>query len=142
MSMFGSIRGVNDSATVVRYGVAGAGTQVSKQTGRTHAFTAAIEFSHDNGDKQQMKKEGISASAVKSGIMAGHEFLWGKYIFSQQIGVYIFDRTPYYPAWFHRWGFYYVVNDRFIAGINLKAHKQVANYADVRLIYAFSRKEL
>lgn len=139
---FGSIRGENDSVTVVRYGVAGAGMQVAKQTGRTHAFTIAAELSYDNADKQQMKMEDQSGNGIKVGAMVGHEFLWGKYIFSQQVGIYLFDPTPFYPAWYHRWGLYYVINDKFITGINLKAHKQVANYVDVRLIYSFRRKEL
>jgi hypothetical protein len=140
--IFGSVRGVNDSVTIVRYGVAGIQAQVAKQTGRTHAFTLAVELLYDNADKQQMKMEDLSNSGIKSGAMLGHEFLWGKYIFSQQVGVYLFDPTPYYPPWYHRWGLYRIVNDKFTAGINLKAHKQVANFADLRLIYTFSKKEL
>ena len=139
--MFVAARGIDDTSTV-RYGVAGAGMQVAKQTGKTHAFTLAIKLYYDNADKQQMKIEGAPSSAAKSGVMLGHEFLWGKYIFSQQIGVYLFDFTPYYPAWFHRWGLYRIVNDKWTAGINLKAHKQVANFVDLRLIYTFNKKEL
>ena len=86
--------------------------------------------------------EDQSGNGIKVGAMLGHEFLWGKYIFSQQVGVYLFNPTPFYPAWYHRWGVYYVINDKFMTGINLKAHKQVANYLDVRFIYTFKRKEL
>lgn len=139
---FGSIRGADDTVTVARYGVTGGGVQLGKQTGRTHAFTLAAEFSYDNADKQQMKMEGETGNGLKAGLMLGHEFLWGKYIFSQQVGVYVYDPTPLYPAWYHRWGLYRVINDKFITGINLKAHKQVASYVDVRLIYSFKRKEL
>ena len=139
--VFGAIRGIDDTTTI-RYGVAGSGIQVAKQTGKTHAFTLATELYYDNGDKQQMKKEGITRSGIKCGAMLGHEFLWGKYIFSQQIGFYLFDVTPYYPSWYHRWGFYRIVHDKWMAGINLKAHKQVANFIDLRLIYTFRKKEL
>jgi len=139
--IFGALRGIDDTTTI-RYGVAGTGIEVSKQTGKTHAFTVGVELYYDNADKQQMKIEGVSKSGIKSGIMLGHEFLWGKYIFSQQIGVYLFDPTPYYPSWYHRWGFYRIVNDKFMAGINLKAHKQVANFFDLRLIYTFHKKGL
>jgi len=137
--MFFAARGIDDTTTL-RYGVAGAGLQISKQTGKTHAWTAAIEIYYDNADRQQMKTEGVSATALKSSIMLGHEFLWGKYIFSQQIGIYLFDFTPYYPSWFHRWGLYRTLSDKWMAGINLKAHKQVANFIDLRLIYTFRKK--
>lgn len=139
---FGSIRGENDSVTVVRYGVAGAGLQVAKQTGRTHAFTLAAELAYDNADKQQMKTETGSGNGLQVGAMLGHEFLWGKYIFSQQIGLYLYDPTTFYPAWYHRWGLYRVINSKLTTGINLKAHKQVASYVDVRLMYTFKRKAL
>jgi len=139
--VFFAARGIDDTATV-RYGVTGTGLQMSKQTGKTHTYTGALEAYYDNGDVQQMKIEGISKSGWKSSVMIGHEFLWGKYVFSQQVGVYLFDFTPYYPGWFHRWGLYRKVGDKFMAGINLKAHKQVANFVDFRLIYVFGKKEL
>ena len=139
--LFGAVRGIDDTTTT-RYGVAGGGIQAGKQTGKTHAFTLALELYYDNADKQQMKIEAASNSGIKCAAMMGHEFLWGKYIFSQQVGVYLFDATPYYPSWYHRWGLYCIINDKWMAGINLKAHKQVANFVDVRLIYTFNKKEL
>ena len=134
---FGSVRSIStDEAD--RYPVAGLGLTYSKQTGRTHAFTIGAELYKDLAVEQQLKIDSITnANAVIAGILAGHEFLWGKFIFSQQLGVYVYDQTPYYPAWYHRWGLMYRFTPSLMAGVNLKANKQVADFPDVRLVYTF-----
>jgi hypothetical protein len=137
--VFGAPRGSDDESKK-KYGLLGVGAQYALQTGSTHSFTAGLEFYNDNADRQQMKDSGIDASALKAGAMIGHEFLWGRFIFSQQLGIYLFDKTPYYTAWFHRWGLYYCINEKWMTGINLKAHKHVANFTDLRIIYTLRNK--
>jgi hypothetical protein len=88
-----------------------------------------------------MKAEGLTKPALNISLLAGHEFIWGKFIFSQQLGFYIYEKTPYYNAWFHRWGLYRKISKNFMAGVNLKAHLNVANFFDVRFIYTLVRRE-
>jgi hypothetical protein len=71
-------------------------------------------------------------------LVDGHEFLLGKFIFSQQIGYYLYKPAPYDRDWFHRWGIMAKVNKHWWAGFNLKAHLQVADFIDVRVIYSWN----
>jgi hypothetical protein len=52
-----------------------------------------IEVLKDYAVQAQLKRDSIQASAVKAGMLVGHEFLLGKFIFSQRFGVYLFDET-------------------------------------------------
>ena len=135
--MFGASRSINSESSA-RYGVYGAGLLHSWQTGATHALTLGAEAYNDIGAGRRMKNDGIEGrSSVRSGLMFGHEFLWGKFRFSQQVGIYVFDQTPYYSSWYHRWGLLYGLNKHISAGFVIKAHKHVAAFPDVRLVYSF-----
>ena len=74
---------------------------------------------------------------VVGAVLVGHEFLLGKFIFSQRVGIYLYDESPYYDAWFHCWGIQYRANKYLGVGLNLKAHKHVAEYIDLRVVYSF-----
>ena len=70
-------------------------------------------------------------------IMGGHEFLLAKFIFTQQVGIYVFKNNPYTDDWFHRWGLLYKAGKHYWFGLNLKAHRQVADYIDLRVLYSW-----
>ncbi len=72
--------------------------------------------------------------------MAGHEFFLGKFLFSQRLGYYVFDQTPYYDNLFHRWGLHYRLNKQVGFGFNLLAHRQVAEFIDFRISYSFQKR--
>jgi hypothetical protein len=118
--------------------VLGAGFLRSWQTANTHAFTVGAEWYHDGSVASQLKLDSLPAkSAWRGSMQLGHEFLWGKVIFRQQLGVYVFDQTPYYPWWYHRWSLLYRLNNKWMFGASLKAHLQVANFTDLRVAYSF-----
>jgi hypothetical protein len=134
--VFGAIRSI-DNADKKTYPLIGAGLMRSWQTGKTHAITTTLNLYHDGSVPQQLRNDGLpSKSAWRASAEAGHEFLWARIIFRQQIGVYLFDKTPYNPAWYHRWALLYRMNNRLMAGVSIKAHKQVANFTDLRLTFS------
>ena len=138
VGVFGMAKRIQvDSGVSKRVPIIGVLTQAAKQVGRINALTAGIEVSADRSVDMQLEKDSIKASPVRAAALGGHEFLLGKFNFSQRIGVYFFDQTPYFDAWFHCWGINYRINKSFNVGLNLKAHKQVAEYIDVRLVYSF-----
>lgn len=110
--------------------------QASKQVGRINALTLGMEILHDQALRMRLAKDSINASAVRSGLLAGHEFLLGKFLFSQRLGVYIFNQTPYYDRIYHRWGVHYRINKHWGIGLHLKAHRHVADFVDARLTYS------
>ena len=140
IGIFYASRSINNSIAE-RFGVGGISLLASKQTGRTHAFTLGTELYQDNALREQLKADTLQASAIKSGVLMGHEFLWGRFIFSQQIGIYLFDQSPYYPAWYHRWGLLYRFQQRWMAGFQLKAHKHIALFPDIRIQYSFIQRK-
>jgi hypothetical protein len=71
--------------------------------------------------------------------MLGHDFLLGNYVFSQQLGYYLFNETNYFNSVYHRWGLLYKTKSNLNFGINLLAHAQVANFIDLRLVYSFNK---
>jgi hypothetical protein len=120
--------------------VIGAAFQGSKQVGTINALTLGVEVFTDYTLRLQLKQDSITASAVRAGLLMGHEFLLGRFLFSQRLGVYVFDQTPYYDRLYHRWGIHYRINDRWGAGFNLLAHRHVADFIDLKITYSWQRK--
>ena len=96
-------------------------------------LTLGAEVFYDEALRMQLRRDSIHASALKVGLIFGHEFILGKFLFSQRIGVYVFDQTPYYDQIYHRWGIDYMINKHWGIGVNLLAHRQVADFIDLRI---------
>jgi hypothetical protein len=80
-------------------------------------------------------------SYYRLGGTVGHEFLLGsRFIFSQQLGLYLFNQTPYISWVYHRWGLSYKFNENVMVGANLLADLQKANFLDLRLCFSLSKK--
>ncbi|HEY0677288.1 MAG TPA: acyloxyacyl hydrolase [Chitinophagaceae bacterium] len=114
--------------------------QGSKQIGRISMLLVSTEIFHDESLRTQLKRDSIDASAIKAGVAFGHEFLLGKFLFSQRIGVYLFDQTPYYDRIYHRWGIHYLTEKNWGVGFNLLAHRHVADFVDLRITYSIKRQ--
>lgn len=139
--VFGTYRrGYDVKHNRIRSPLLGLAVQGAKQVGRISAVTLGTEVYHDEELRNELTQAAIEASPVKAGIMAGHEFILGKFLFSQRLGYYIFDQTPYYENLFHRWGLQYRVNQNIGLGFNLLAHSEVAEFIDIRLSYSFQKK--
>jgi hypothetical protein len=114
--------------------------QGSKQVGRINALTAGAEIFSDGALRMQLQLDSVNASAVRAGLLAGHEFLLGKFIFSQQLGVYVFNPTARFDQIYHRWGIQYLSNNYWGVGARLLAHRHVADFVDLRVIYSWHKK--
>jgi hypothetical protein len=134
IQLFGSNRParIGDKERQFMVGLLG---QFSKQVSRLSALTAGVEAYYDGALDKRMQYEGVAGDGWRVGAMAGHQFLLGKFTFSQQIGVYLYQNNPYFDAWYHRWGVMYYPKQKFGMGFMLKAHKQVANFLDLRVAY-------
>lgn len=130
-------RAVNEEGVGTRHVIAGLAFLGSKQVAQTNAITLGAEGYYDGFSDAAMERDSIvNKSAFRIGLMAGHEFLLGRFIFSQQLGIYVFKPAPFDRTWFHRWGLLYKVSNHTWAGINLKAHLQVADFIDFRFVYS------
>ncbi len=140
-SMMGAmLRGVDQDGNRKRYFMGGMALQAAKQVGSLSVLTLGAEVYRDSNLEEKLRREGIDASPTKAGLMLGHEFLLGSFRFSQRLGFYVFDQIRYYDRLFHRWGIMYQVNRYLSTGINLLAHRQVAEFLDFRLTYSLQKK--
>ena len=80
-------------------------------------LTLGAEMYGDRSLSMQLKRDSIDASALRAGLLIGHEFLLGKFVFSQRLGIYIFNQTPYYDLIYHRWGIHYFMNKHLGVGM-------------------------
>lgn len=135
-----SRRGYDKAGNRIRSPLLGIWIQAAKQVGSISNLTLGVEAYQDEELRNQLSKDTLTASPVKAGLLAGHEFILGKFLFSQRLGYYIFDRTPYFDRLHHRWGLHYRLNQQINFGFDLLAHRQVAEYVDLRLSYSFQNK--
>ncbi|MCU0354888.1 MAG: acyloxyacyl hydrolase [Cytophagales bacterium] len=118
-----------------RYFIGGAGVLVRKRVGRIHAFNAGLEGYADFASRERMRQDSVNGrSHLRIGLLAGHDFVLGRFLFSQQLGVYVFNQIPYFSRVYHRWGLTYALDDRWAVGFNLKAHRHVANFIELRAV--------
>jgi hypothetical protein len=71
------------------------------------------------------------------GMAVGHDFLMGRFTFSQHIGVYLFKQAPMYDDVYQRYTLTYQLNKKWNIGVSLKAHRHVANFFDLRIGFRF-----
>jgi len=136
IGLFGMAKiSLNKNGKSSRLPLLGLSFQGSKQVGRLSALTAGIEIYRDAALRVRLKMDSIKASSVKAGIALGHEFILGKFLFSQRLGLYIFDQTPYYDQLYHRWSIHYRISRFFGAGFNLQAHRHIADFVDLKFTY-------
>lgn len=141
MALLGTLRrGYNQGGDRERYPLTGISLQAGRQVGNLHMLTLGAEAYHDGELQEKLRREDIDASPVKAGLLLGHEFLLGRFQFSQRLGVYVFDETPYYDRIFHRWGLQYRINRHFSTGFHLLAHRHIAEFVDLRLAYTFQKR--
>lgn len=109
----------------------------SHQISRINALSAGTELLADNFASYAMDQIGVKENHLKWSAAGGHEFILGKFLFSQQIGVYIFKRFAPADAFFHRWGLVYRFSKNLNGGINLKVHRHIADFLDFRIGFNF-----
>ena len=132
-------RGTDENGNSYRMPLIGGTIQAGKQVGRINMLTFGAELYGDRSLSMQLKRDSINASDLRAGLLIGHEFLLGKFSFSQRLGVYIFNQTPYYDQIYHRWGIHYFMNKHLGIGMQLKAHKHVADFVDLRITYSWKK---
>ena len=137
--------GYDADTSVARKFVLGTSVTAIKQVSNIDAITAGAEIYYDDG--MRSVKENIilddSSSNTLVGLLIGHQFLLNRFTFSQELGFYVYKQTEVYNntyrdlfyTVYHRWGLTYNIKKRWYIGINLLAHRQIADFIDGRLIY-------
>lgn len=140
--------GYNVNGVRQRKMVTGATLQFTKRVSLISALSLSAELYYDAAMASTKRLYNDRSSSVLAGILAGHQFVFRRIIFSQQLGIYTHKQTKALETFnqtriqllYHRWGLLYKLNSHFYSGFNLLAHKNVADFVDARLLYRFTRR--
>lgn len=139
VGVFGNLRtvpsnSVDPTINLWQWGIHGG---VLKNFTLTNAWIAGLEFSHDASIAEQGRRDGAAVSPWLFSILAGHQFCFGRFGFSQQMAYYAYRDYDYPTSFFQRYTITYRVAGNFSLGISLKAHAQEAEQMDLRAAYSF-----
>ena len=135
--------------------VIGGNIQFSKRVSGINALNIGAEVYHDGGIASIKYNRLDSSSSMFAGILAGNEFIIGRFLFSQQLGWYVYKKmdylnntyyaenatstSAYKTPFYQRYGLRYRFWNNWFAGINLLAHAKTADFFDFRITYRLGR---
>jgi len=120
---------------LTRYFIFGAMANYSKQVSSINALTGGIEIIADQVTEARLQRDQLDKSSMRIGLLLGHEFLFGKFSFNQQLGYYLFNETNYFNNLYQRVGVSYYTPAHFSIGFSVLTHTTVPNFTDLRLTY-------
>ncbi len=125
--------GVNEQD--VTYLVSGLALRYSRQVAPTSALFLEFEWMNNQAYQRQIERQNLNLSSNQWGLQIGHEFLLGKFVFAQAMGYYLFKEFGASSQWYQRYTLLYYPWKRLGFGPGLKAHAQVAEYLEFRIVY-------
>ena len=110
------------------YYVTGLRGQWSCQLVNNHALTVATEWVKDRAAKQELKNVYRDAD-LKISFLVGHEFLYGRVAFGQQLGIYALNDLIGLDHWtiYTKLGLSYKFTNGLLIGTSLKATPSIKN---------------
>ncbi len=130
---FGTAKQLNEKGALKRYPVFGIVGRFSKQVSRINAISVGIEAMSDGAHQEEISRDSLNIDHHMAGILAGNEFLLGKFLFGQQFGIYVYDPYKRNTLAFQRYWLDFKFCNRIYAGVGLKAHGHVADFLDFRV---------
>ena len=122
-----------------RYPVAAAMVEMRKRFARINSWSAGAEWVSDYSIREANRRNGVQQDFRRAGILAGHHLLIGRFTFYQKLGVYIYSPTRPKDPVYQRYGLVFRMTDHWLGGIDLKAHRHVADFLDVRIGYFLTK---
>ncbi len=100
------------------------------------SINSGIEFYRDHALQERYRREkGIDKTRYRIGMLSGLQIHLGKFELYHRLGFYVYDPGLYNGRIFHRNGLQYKLTNPLSIGVEVKAHKEVANFIDLRLSY-------
>lgn len=137
-SKTGEIQGQIEDRRRISYLVAGAELRYSRRVNKLSAITLGGEYINNQAYRKEIERKELGVDHQQLSLLMGHEFLLGRFVFSQQIGVYIYKQFHPTPGWYQRYGLHWYPLENFSIGTNIKVHGHVAEFLDARIGYAIT----
>lgn len=97
---------------------------------------SSIEIYQDDALQEKYRRlNGSNIRRYRAAAMTGVQFDLGKIELYHRVGLYLYDPGLYDGLIFHRHGIQYLFSNKISAGVEVKAHKEVANFLDFRIKY-------
>lgn len=129
--------GFKELALSEYYCIPGFELKGSHQFARINALTLGLEYVYDRAMSANYKTQSDVDNFNKLSGAIGHEFLLGRFIFSQQFGIYLYNPYHKHSNTYQRFGLTYFITPHIKAGINLKTYQEEAQFIDARIGYSF-----
>ncbi len=128
----------------IRYLVAGGGINYSRLVGRINAISLGSEYVFDGATQQKIANRELThnGKVMKPDYLSmqlGHELILGRFKFQQQLGIYLYSPYNRKDPVYQRFGLSYNITRNIFLGINIKAHRHVADFMDFRVGYVISK---
>ncbi len=102
----------------------------------TNALNIGIEIVRDGSNAQSTTTNDVPIDPYIIGLMLGHNFVFGRLTFNQQLGWYVLrDELAGNRDFYQRYEILYRLGERWQVGTSLLAHGHVADNLDLRLGY-------
>jgi hypothetical protein len=116
-----------------RYPVIGLSAEASQVVGRVSALSFGAEWVADYTLRELNKRNGSNNDYNRIAILAGHQMLIGRFIFSQKLGIYVYSPVKAMDPVYQRYGLIFKISSHLFTGIDIKAHRYVADILDFRI---------
>ncbi|MFP4619918.1 MAG: acyloxyacyl hydrolase [Bacteroidales bacterium] len=133
VAVFGSLNNVMEEDSKVKKRTFGYGFLVKgrHKIAKINALNIGFEGFWDGAVKEKSKGE---REHRQFSILTGHDLIFGRFIFSQYWGSYLY--APYYEKiFFQRYSLTYNLTGNWRVGVNLKAHGEVAQNFNINVEY-------
>ncbi|WP_234734644.1 acyloxyacyl hydrolase [Tellurirhabdus bombi] len=99
-----------------------------------HALSGGFDLIADGSVRETIRRDSLTTSSGQLALLAGYELWQGRYTFAVHMGWNLLHPgKPYSDVIYQRYQLLYRFTDQLVAGVGLKANKQVAEGFDVRL---------
>ena len=117
----------------VTYLISGLELGYLHQLNRISAFDVGLEGVWHGANRQRIALLPEKQLHQQLNLLLGHAFTLGKFVFSQQAGIYVYRDFNNTPDWFQRYGLHYYVWGPLSIGTNIRVHGHVAEFLDFRV---------
>ncbi|MGF1533752.1 MAG: acyloxyacyl hydrolase [Bernardetiaceae bacterium] len=132
LSLMGSAQNIGEQT---RYPLLGLMLRYGRRVRPMHGLSVGAEWVWDFSLRERLRRDDPTSSAAfaRGAVLVGHELWLGRFVFTQDLGVYVYAPTPARDPVYQRFGLDFWINRRWSVGMNLKTHLHVADFLDFRL---------
>ena len=120
-----------------RFAVLGSELLLGYYLSNLNVLSTSLEWNYDYAQEKYVVLNNKNKSAHRISLNTGHEFVLGDFRFTQKAGIYLFDQLKENDLVYHKWGIIYLHKMGITVGVELKAHRHVAEVIVGKIGYQF-----